>query len=761
MFAGVGWSRTGYGSLASHLFWNLPDFLNLTSRSPKELKMFTRPFAMFRRSLLINNIQRKITLTPRLVVLLSALAIACTFSLLFDTNSSVATGQKFTPVVLQSIGEVFEARESIGSIDVSADGQTLYVVSQLTGEVETYRSAADGSLLPLKKFSAPLVKSQRGHSLKIEKGKITVFDPSGKTSGQFATYPDAAAVAFLNNEDIVVASTSKKSLLHVYNQRGELLRSFGAVKKFDKTNASQNRFLSRGEILVDEAGNIYYVYNYVPLVQKFSPEGNLLFEVEVKGEAIDLQQEVTKRFFNSKQREQVGGVGIINAASIERKTGHLWIAMNGSSTSGVVYEYDGRGQKLREYVLQVSSPDMPAWNVINVNDLAVTSSKLYALTSQQQIYSFNRRGDAQAKAQPPQAIRLPQFTTLLYAFAPPAISKPTALVQSCGTAQTWSNCSFNCPSAGTCTGTPPVPPANTSDGSSLDCKSALSGALGGAYTVISANCTQYSVGTPMHTRGGCRTDVTICRTGTNSNHNLTLDCVAQSCSGSGGGDDECEEDFSGQYGYAEGNDFCNCSDGMDNDLDGLEDFDDFGCVGSPILVDISGNGFNLTDGAAGVSFDLNGDGNVEQLGWTAANSDDAWLALDRNGNGTIDNGRELFGNFTPQPAPPAGEERNGFLALAVHDRKENGGNGDGVIDRRDSIYASLRLWQDANHNGVSESQEWHTLSALNVRRLHLNYKESKRTDANGNKFKYRAKVDDGKDSNVGRWAWDVFLVKAQ
>jgi len=121
----------------------------------------------------------------------------------------------------------------------------------------------------------------------------------------------------------------------------------------------------------------------------------------------------------------------------------------------------------------------------------------------------------------------------------------------------------------------------------------------------------------------------------------------------------------------------------------------------------------------------------------------------------------LFGNFTSQPRPPAGEERNGFLALAVYDKLRNGGNNDGQITRRDEMFSHLKLWRDLNHNGFSEANELQNLSTSPIRVIDLDYRESRRTDQFGNQFKYRSKVKDIQGAQVGRWAWDVFLLSAQ
>jgi hypothetical protein len=178
--------------------------------------------------------------------------------------------------------------------------------------------------------------------------------------------------------------------------------------------------------------------------------------------------------------------------------------------------------------------------------------------------------------------------------------------------------------------------------------------------------------------------------------------------------------------------------------------------GSPIIIDISGKGFDLTNAANGVKFDIFGTGTPVQMGWTSPGANNAFLALP-GADGFVHNGKQLFGDFTPQPKSST---PNGFAALAVYDDPKNGGNGDGVIDAKDAVFASLRLWIDANHDGISQPEELHTLPSLGVNSISLDYHLSKRVDEYGNLLRYKSKVnpDDPDEAHVGRTAYDVFFM---
>ena len=174
--------------------------------------------------------------------------------------------------------------------------------------------------------------------------------------------------------------------------------------------------------------------------------------------------------------------------------------------------------------------------------------------------------------------------------------------------------------------------------------------------------------------------------------------------------------------------------------------------GSPIVIDADRGGFRFTDLSGGVRFDLDGDGAAEAISWLAPGSNDAWLALDRDGDGSIGSGAELFGNFTPQPPTDA---PHGYLALAVFDTPAEGGDGDGAITAADAVFDALRLWIDADHDGVSQPGELHPLAAAGVRALDLGFVESRRRDPHGNQLRYTSRVDLHRGTTQ---ATDVFLL---
>lgn len=178
--------------------------------------------------------------------------------------------------------------------------------------------------------------------------------------------------------------------------------------------------------------------------------------------------------------------------------------------------------------------------------------------------------------------------------------------------------------------------------------------------------------------------------------------------------------------------------------------------GSPIILSLHGNNFILTGDEDGVYFDLNADGVAERTAWTSPGYNQAFLVLDRNGNGFIDDGTELFGNFTAQPSS---DDPNGFLALAVFDLPEEGGNGDGSVTAQDSIFADLALWVDVNHDGVSQPNELTYLFESDIIGIDLNYRLSPRIDQHGNRFRYVSTVFyvPGNGNPLRRFAVDVIF----
>jgi Ca2+-binding RTX toxin-like protein len=143
---------------------------------------------------------------------------------------------------------------------------------------------------------------------------------------------------------------------------------------------------------------------------------------------------------------------------------------------------------------------------------------------------------------------------------------------------------------------------------------------------------------------------------------------------------------------------------------------------SPIILDLDGDGVETLGVGSNIHFDHDGNGFAELTGWAGA--DDGLLVFDRNGNSKVDNGGELFGNYTALGRKFA---KNGFAALRALD-----GNADGVISNADADFGNLRVWKDGNSNGVTDTGELFTLAQLGIESLSTGYEIGNFTDPNGN-----------------------------
>jgi hypothetical protein len=177
----------------------------------------------------------------------------------------------------------------------------------------------------------------------------------------------------------------------------------------------------------------------------------------------------------------------------------------------------------------------------------------------------------------------------------------------------------------------------------------------------------------------------------------------------------------------------------------------------PVIIDTARDGYRLTSVENGVRFDLNADGIPEQVAWTRRDADDAFLAMDRNGNGRIDDGSELFGNFTRAYADrPDITTPNGFEALKFTEGPSYGRSyPDREIDARDAVFSRLVLWRDRNHNGISEPDELEPVRDAGIVSIGTDYKRARKVDRYGNEFRQRATIRwrDGTDDAI----FDVWL----
>jgi hypothetical protein len=168
----------------------------------------------------------------------------------------------------------------------------------------------------------------------------------------------------------------------------------------------------------------------------------------------------------------------------------------------------------------------------------------------------------------------------------------------------------------------------------------------------------------------------------------------------------------------------------------------------PLAIDLDGDGIEtLANGTQPVLFDHNGDGIKTGTGWLTG--DDAWLVLDRDGNGTIDSGKELFGvdtlinvtttvtnaDGTTQQVTTTRNATTGFEALSGQDS-----NHDRVFDANDASFTAMRLWQDANSDGISQAEELSTLSSQGIISISLSPDATTTDLGNGNSITGRATV---------------------
>lgn len=527
------------------------------------------------------------------------------------------------------------------------------------------------------------------------RSRVHAFDDSGKLLRSFRVAPEPFSIATLSDGSVVIAGPSAGRLFHLYSPLGQWVRSFGSWEPVEAVAGMTPKTLHRGVVDVDAQDNIVFVtdVNPSPYVVRYSPTGDRLAFFRVEGTAVEIQREASHRL-RTRRPNLSGGIEVITALRTDPLTGNIWIGLNGSTTTALLYEYDPYGRKLREYrVANASGAGVSA-----VGDLAVSLTHIY-LVSQGNVFAVPRAGTGLGA-------RVAGVLGGLLA-NPWRLREATVHAQDlCGNEVTVPDCSQSCPVYGQ--------PSQV-----VNCKDALMDSLSTlGQRIVSASCSLPG--------NGCSASAVLCRLsdGATTSHSTSLNCP-DPCSGGG------------------------CPSGYSKDCNNESQIGECDCClnYSPILIDLGGNQIRLSNLADSVVFDINGSDKGVWVAWPV-DADDGFLFLDRNGNAAVDDGAELFGNTTLLADGSVAE--HGYAAL-----RELDANHDGVVDSADPQFGDLRLWSDANRNGISEAAELVSLLNAGIVQLSTDARASNRRDRHGNRFRFRAEVTT-QFPPTPRYSYDVF-----
>jgi hypothetical protein len=177
---------------------------------------------------------------------------------------------------------------------------------------------------------------------------------------------------------------------------------------------------------------------------------------------------------------------------------------------------------------------------------------------------------------------------------------------------------------------------------------------------------------------------------------------------------------------------------------------------SPVVIALDGGAYPMSGTGDPVLFDINATGTPIRTAWTAPAANVAFLWLDRNHNGKVDDGTELFGTATPtHNGLPV---TNGFDAMLELDANRNG-----LLDDADPVWPELKLWRDLNHNGISEADEISTVASSNLAAISTTYYWRGRRDQYGNLFRYASYASFRNEAgNIrSRPIYDVFFLSGE